>query len=482
MVLAEHQALAERGAELVELRLDWLGRTPEIAKLLQDRPTPVVMTCRRQVDGGRWRGSEDERLMVIRQAIVSGADYVDLELDIAAQVPRYGETKRIVSHHDFKETPANLEEIHKQLCEQDADIVKLVTMANSPMDNVRMLRLVATAEKPTVGFCMGEFGIISRVLCGKYGSPFSFATFSKERVLAPGQLSFDEMRDVYHYDEIDDETEVFAVLGDPIGHSRSPIIHNAAFRHEGINAVYLPIRVPADEFKKVLDSLAGIDLRGYSVTIPHKEAAMEYAAHCTDGVHEIGAANTLFRDPAGRWAAMNTDYDAAMATIREGLGEKSLNGLRVLMLGAGGVARAIGLGCMKANAALTLTNHKRPKGQMLAEELGCQYVTWENRGSVQCDAIINCTPIGMYPEMNASPYEMHWLRDGMFVFDTIYNPENTLLLKEAREHGCTTASGLDMFVRQAAAQFERFVNLPAPIELMRETVRRDINPGGNQQK
>lgn len=152
MMVAEHQALAGQGVQFVELRLDWLRHTPNLNRLLADRPTPVIVTCRRPEDGGRWRGTEEQRMMVLRQAIVDGIEYVDLEADTAKQIPRYGNTKRIVSHHDFKQTPENLEEIYTELAGLDADYIKIVTMANSPCDNVRMLRLVAEAERPTIGF------------------------------------------------------------------------------------------------------------------------------------------------------------------------------------------------------------------------------------------------------------------------------------------------------------------------------------------
>ena len=167
MMRAEMQALADRGAQLVELRLDWLGRLPDLGRLLKDRPCPVIITCRRREDQGRWRGTEDQRRMILRNAIVDGVEYVDLEEDIAGEIPRYGDTKRIVSHHNFKETPSNLEEIHQRMCNRDPDIVKLVTMANSPEDNIRMLQLVQKSKVPTGGFCMGETGVMSRVLTGK---------------------------------------------------------------------------------------------------------------------------------------------------------------------------------------------------------------------------------------------------------------------------------------------------------------------------
>lgn len=478
MVVAEHQALAQRGAELVELRLDWLSKAPDLGRLLTQRPTPVVITCRRPADGGRWKETEDKRQALLRQAIVSGVEYVDLEEDIATKIRRYGKTKRIVSYHNFNGTPNDLEERYGRMCELDADVIKVVTMAQSPRDNVRLLQLMEGAKIPTVAFCMGEFGLISRILCAKYGAPFSYATFNVDRVLAPGQISFDEMRNLYRYEQINAQTEVFGVLGDPIAHSYSPRIHNAAFRHDQRNAVYLPMRVPAEELDETLEAYSWLDVRGYSVTIPHKERAMRLANFRDDIVEDIGAANTLFRDNRNNWYAANTDLDAALSSIRMGLemkGDSDLAGKRVLLLGAGGVAKAIGQGVLRAGAALTVTNRTKQRGADLAKQLGCQFVAWENRGAAYVDVLVNCTPIGMSPNMNETPFQANWIREGTVVFDTIYNPESTLLLKEARERGCHCVSGLEMFVNQAAAQYQCFTRQAAPIDVMREALRKGIS-------
>lgn len=479
MMIAEHRALADRGAELVELRVDWIPRGLRMDRLLKDRPTPVIVTCRRPADGGRFGDSEQKRQTILREAIIAGVEYVDLEEDTAKAVPRYGKTKRIVSHHDFAKTPDDLEEIYDRLSECDPDIIKIVTMADSPIDNVRMLKLVENAKIPTIGFCMGEYGVVSRILCGRYGSPFTYATFSKERVMAPGQLSFEEMKKLYRYDKINKETAVFGVLGDPIAHSWSPILHNVLFAKSKMNAVYLPLRVGADEFVETLAAYEYLGIRGYSVTIPHKQAALEFADKTDEITAQIGAANTLVKSQSGNWHAKNTDYDAALESIQLGLsakGESNLNGKRVLLLGAGGVAQAIGLGVTRAGAVLTLANRSKSKGAQQAEQLNCQHVTWANRGSVGADLVVNCTPVGMFPNMNESPFEQHWLRDEMVVFDTIYNPEKTLFLKQAKEHLCHTVSGIEMFIRQAAAQFQYFTGQAASLDDLRTTLRRAISP------
>jgi len=481
MVIAEHKALAQRGAELVELRLDWLSRSAELKRLLENRPTPVVVTCRRRQDRGRWNGTEEQRRALLRAAIIEGAEYVDLEDDIAAEIRRYGETRRIVSHHNFDKTPEDLKEIHSNMTELDPDLIKLVTMAHSPGDSLRMLKLVEESEIPTLGFCMGEYGTLSRLLCGRYGAPFTYASFSNERELAPGQIAFEDMHNIYHYDQIDKNSELFAVLGDPVAHSYSPLIHNAALQHEGRHAAYLPIRVPKDNFQDSLKELEWVGLSGYSVTIPHKEAALQMADITDDATQEIGAANTLYRDTMNRWHATNTDYEAAHAALRIGLKhddgtETSLEGRKVLVLGAGGVARAIGLGLVRAGSAVVIASRTHKRAMALAEELGCQQTQWENRGSVEPEILVNCTPVGMYPESDVTPYEQHWLNENMLIFDTIYNPENTLLIKHAKDRGCRTVSGIEMFIRQAAAQYELFTGQSAPLDVMREALRRGISP------
>ena len=475
-VLEEHQHLAELGAELVELRLDFMRRKPDVGLLLKNRPTPVVVTIRRREDRGRWFGSEEQRLAILREAIIAGAEYVDLEDDVAESIPRFGSTKRIVSYHNFEETPIELFDIHKRMCKCDPDVVKIVTMANSPSDNVRMLELVQSATVPTVGFCMGEFGTISRILCGRFGSPFTYASFSREREMAPGQLSFAEVRNLYRFNKITKETKIFGVIGDPIAHSKSPLIHNAAFRKLRLDAVYLPLRVPADQLLDTLEEYKRLGLCGYSVTIPHKEAVLEFCDSLDEQTDQIGAANTLYLE-ADEWVATNTDADAALQSIKMGLQRSpakfpDLNGRRVMILGAGGVARAIANVLVREGAAVSITNRSRERGKQLAVELQCQFVSWENRGVEACEILVNCTSVGMFPKMNETPYHANWLHESMLVFDTVYNPEKTMLLKQALERGCTIVSGIEMFIRQAAMQFELFSDEIAPSDYMAETLRR----------
>lgn len=483
-MMAEHRALVEQGAELVELRLDYVSSRVNIQRLLKDRPCPVVITCRREEDGGKYTGTEDHRLVMLREAIALGVEYVDLEDDLADKVPRYGKTKRIISHHNFRKTPADLKALHKRLEGLDADIVKIATMAQHPHDNVRMLELVKNSETPTVGMCMGDIGAPSRVLCGKFGSPFTYATFHHERALAPGQLSFQQMKEIYRYDQLGPETEIYGVIGDPLGHSLSPQIHNAALAHREIDAVYVPFRVPIDDLAQFVEDIPRLGLKGLSVTIPHKEAITRSLTKVTGEAKGIAAVNTvLFRD--GDKIGCNTDSQAAMDALEKAMGNKGpapapdasrLRDQRVLVLGAGGASRAIVHGLKKRGAKVTIASRTREKSDKLAKDFDGRAVDWSARHNVEIDVLVNGTPIGMHPNVDESPYNRSYLRPAMVVFDTVYNPESTLLIKEAREHGCITATGVEMFIGQAAIQFQLFTGKPAPTDVMRETLKRIIGP------
>ena len=477
-MLAEHKHLVEQGAELVELRLDYINGEPNLRRLVQDRPGPVVITCRREADGGKWSGNEETRQMLLRSAIAEGVDYVDLEEDVAKKIPRFGNTKRIVSMHDFRSTPKDLEQIHARLAACDADIVKLATMAHTPQDNVRMLRLMRGSEVPTVGMCMGDMGTPTRVLAAKFGAPFTYATFHHERALAPGQLSFAQMREIYHYDLIDNETRVFGVIADPVGHSMSPMIHNAAFRHEGENCVYVPFRIPKEHLEEFLNDCADLGIEGLSVTIPHKEAVIRHLAKIDGSVRGIGACNTVvFKD--GQRLGFNTDYRAAMDSIDGAFKiddetPGKLEGKTALVLGAGGVSRAIVFGLQRRGANVVICNRTLARAEQLAGRFGVHARPWGARHSIKPHLVVNCTPIGMHPNVDESPLEKHFIRPAMTVFDTVYNPENTLLIKQAKQQGAKTVTGVDMFVRQAALQFRHFTGKDAPSEVMREQVKRAI--------
>jgi 3-dehydroquinate dehydratase/shikimate dehydrogenase len=474
-MIAEHRHLAENGVPLVELRLDFIQGSVQIQRLLADRPCPVIVTCRRPADGGRWERSEEERLVLLRSAIVAGADYVDLEEDVAAMIPRYGKTKRIVSHHDFARTPADLTLLHKRLAALDADIVKIATMANHPTDNLRMLDLVHASKSPTIGLCMGDIGVPTRILAGWAHAPFTYATFNDERALAPGQIGWRMMRDVYRYDAITRKTRIYGVVADPVAHSLSPVVHNAALAAAGIDAVYVPFRVPAEQIDEFLSTAHRWPLAGLSVTIPHKESVLRHVREPDDLVRSIGAANTLRFDTAGI-AAFNSDATAAAESLLAALAENeptAAPGLRAaLVLGAGGAARAVAFALRREGLDVTVAGRTPERTRKIAAEVGCKAIDWAQRYRLTYDCIVNATPVGMHPHVDETPYDKQHLKSYMVVFDTVYNPENTLLVKDAQAVGCRVVTGVDMFVRQASIQHRIWHGAEPPADVMRDALKR----------
>ena len=480
-MLAEFAHLVEQGAELVELRLDYISSRVNIQRLLKDRPCATVITVRREQDGGKYTGSEEARMIMLREAIANGVEWVDLEDDVAGKIPRFGKTKRIISHHNFRNTPENLRELHNKMKALDADIVKIATMANQPHDNLRVLEMMQESDCPTVGMCMGDIGTPSRILGPKFGAAFTYATFHHERALAPGQLSYDQMVNVYRHNNIGPETAVFGVVADPVGHSLSPQIHNAEFGAMGINSVYVPFRVPFDVLGQFMEDVSRMGIKGLSVTIPHKEAIAKFLTKVDPAVKGIGAVNTvLFK--GDEVLGYNTDYKAAMDCLESELGgivapgkPSPLQDKRVLVLGAGGVARAIMYGLQRRGAKATIASRTKSRAQFLADNFGGKCVEWSAR-HVTGDIIVNCTPVGMHPNVDESPFNKSNLKPNMIVFDTVYNPESTLLLKEARAHGCRIISGVELFVKQAKLQFFLFTGKEANEDRMRETLKRAIGP------
>lgn len=475
-VVAEHKNLVDQGAQLVELRLDYIRSRVDLNALVQNRPCPVVITMRRHQDGGLYRGEEDQRRTLLRSAVAAGVEYVDLEEDTAAAIPRYGRTKRIVSYHDFRKTPDDLMEIHRRLAAVDADIVKIATMANCPHDNARVLQMVKDAPIPTIGLCMGDLGTASRVLTGRFGAPFTYATFHHERQLAPGQLSFQEMKEVYDYDRIRGDSEVYGVIGDPIGHSLSPLIHNTGFRAQKLNKVYVPFRIPKEGLEEFMHDVRDLGLRGLSVTIPHKEAIVKYLTRVDSAVNGVGAANTVVFE-GDQSIGYNTDYRAAMESLElvmksTGKTPEDIKSLSALILGAGGVAKAMVYGLTRRGATVTVTSRTYENAANLAKRFQCRAIEWEQRMTVEPDILVNCTPVGMHPEVDESPFEFSAYKPGSLVFDTIYNPENTLFIKHGRERGCHVVTGVEMFIRQAAFQYQLFTGHEPPIGEMRQALKR----------
>jgi shikimate dehydrogenase len=261
---------------------------------------------------------------------------------------------------------------------------------------------------------------------------------------------------------IDSNTRLYCIIGNPVEHSLSPAMHNAAFEHLGLNAAYVAFEVT--DVAKAIEGIRALHICGVSVTIPHKTAAMGYLDEVEVTAEKIGAINTIVNQD-GRLIGHNTDWMGAISSLEE---ITDIAGKRFIIVGAGGAARAIGFGIKQKVGKLTVVNRSTKRGEGLASDLGCEFYPLDRLRDLDGDVLIHTTPVGMHPHIRDTLIPGEFLKKGMVVMDTIYNPLETRLLKEARDKECLVLGGLKMLVYQGAAQFELWTGQKAPVEIMEE--------------
>ncbi len=460
-----------RDNPLIELRLDYISQPlaalPKLKNFVELHPEATfIATCRRAVNGGKFKGSVAAELAVLRKAADAGFPLADLEIQSAQALKAdelrdlYDRIGLIVSYHDFRATK-KLDDQLALMTKFPADFYKLVSTATNLHDNVVMMKFLEghSAAHEMVGLCMGEQGIISRVLGVRAGSIFTFGSAIRGEETAPGQVPASELRDVYRIEMVDQATQVYGVVGDPITHSLSPVMMNAAFRRETVNAVYLALH--AKSLKDLLACVQEIPIRGLSVTMPYKQEILENLENSDPLTKQIGACNTVVRGAGGQLYGFNTDVAGIVVPLEQRL---SLSGARVLIVGAGGAARAGAFGLKAKGAEVFLTNRTPEKAQALARQAKAKFLKRADVAKQQFDIIINATPLGMNGSKQ-TPLNENELNT-KFVFDLVYNPAETALVKLARSKEIQVIPGLEMFVQQGARQFEIWTGKPAPIAEM----------------
>lgn len=469
----EAMAHGSRWADVFELRLDYLDQV-DLRLLLEDRPRPVIVTCRPKWEGGCYEGPEEKRLEILREADRLGAEYIDIE---ARAFPCLGPLKRarsIVSSHDFDQCPDDLEGRARELRALGGDIVKIAVMARDGLDGVRMLHLLKGADFPLIGLCMGEFGHATRILGPIFGSLMTYAVLPGLPGSAPGQLDARDLSELYRIRQVGQGTRVFGVMGYPIAHSMSPLIHNRAFQSLGLDAIYVPFAV-RDQASDFVKQITAWGCEGLSVTVPHKEEVLKAMDWVDPVAAHMGAMNTVCRSQ-GLLRGYNTDWVAAVKSIEQALpGGSGLSGARALVFGAGGVARAVVYGLKQRGAAVVVVNRTPEKARRLAEEAGCDWADLAGVTDRSWDVLAHCTTVGMWPDVDQCLVPDGLLKNTTLVYDTVYNPLETELLRRAKSKGCIGVSGLRHFVLQAAEQFKLWMGQEAPQDVMEEALRERLS-------
>jgi 3-dehydroquinate dehydratase/shikimate dehydrogenase len=474
--MAERAEGLVRDNSMLEFRLDYLSKPglaiPRIKRFLESHGgTLAVATCRRAISGGKFRGSITSQLDILTKAATAGCQLVDVELQTATKCkPEQLQKLRaraalILSCHDFRATK-KLDETLEKMLAYPADFYKLVSTATTLSDNVMMIKFLTREgdRHSVVGMCMGEQGTISRVLGVRAGSVFTFASAGAGQETAPGQITAQELRSVYRIDQVDVATRVYGVVGDPIAHSLSPAIMNAAFRRENVNAVYLALH--AKTLKDLLACVKEIPIHGLSVTMPYKETILPHLDNTDSHSSKVGACNTVVRAQDGKLYGFNTDTAGIVRPLERRL--NTLEGARILVLGAGGAARAAVFGLKERGSEVYILNRSLAAAKKLAHQAHARVVKRPDLKKLAFDVIINATPVGM-GNTRETPLQDKEI-NARYVFDMVYDPAETRLLKLAKERGAQLIPGIEMFVHQAARQFEIWTGKPAPWDEMLRVV------------
>jgi 3-dehydroquinate dehydratase / shikimate dehydrogenase len=465
-----------RDNPFLELRLDYISKPatalPRIKHFLETHAgTTVIATCRRAASGGKFRGSVASQLEILSKASAAGCQLVDVELQTAlkckpAQLQKLrSRSALILSFHDFRGTK-KLDETLEKMRTFPADFYKVVSTATTLADNIAMIQFLAreSDNHSLIGLCMGEQGIISRVLGVRAGSVFTFASVSPGEETAPGQVTAQELRSVYRIEQIDVATRVYGVAGDPVAHSLSPAIMNAAFRRENVNAVYLALHAKA--LKDLLNCVREIPIYGLSITMPYKEAILPYLDNTDSHTDKIGACNTVVRAQDGKLYGFNTDTSGVVRPLERRL--STLQDAKILVLGAGGAARAAVFGLKERGAEVYILNRSTAAAQKLARRAHARTLKRADLKKYSFDVIVNATPVGMGNTRDTPLQEKEI--NARYVFDMIYDPPETRLLQLAKQRGAQIIPGIEMFVHQAARQFEIWTGKPAPQDDMLQVV------------
>jgi 3-dehydroquinate dehydratase / shikimate dehydrogenase len=469
------QALTQ--TRTMELRLDWLRDDAEIARFIsklratKNRRATLIATCRRRPAGGLYRGTVAKQLLHLAEAIRAGCEWYDLDIETSSACPpellqvMLGDARRIASVHYFRRPPSDYGAVIATLSKSGADAVKIAAQCDSLAQAAKLLSL-AQSHRNVISVPMGDVALPARVLALRSRNALAYAPVEAET--APGQISLRALKDLYRADRITAKTRVYGVIGDPIGHSLSPHLHNAGFHAKKVDAVFLPFLVR--DLRDFLSAVTSFKVSGFAVTIPHKQSILRHLDACDPLAESIGAVNTVVVRPNGKLHGYNTDYLGVLRALENKI---EMHGSRVLIFGAGGSARAVAFALARAGVSVYVCARRPRQAAALAQSVGGEAIPRARLHTETFDAIVNTTPVGMYPHINESPLDAGELNCRL-LFDLIYRPRVTKLMQLAARRRIETVSGLEMFIAQGTAQWDLWTGQRAPAGQMRSVVLRAL--------
>ncbi|MGI8742800.1 MAG: shikimate dehydrogenase [Bryobacteraceae bacterium] len=460
----------EAGESFFEFRLDYLAAPEQgiapMSEFLKAHPDCTILaTCRRHQNQGRFNGSIEDQVRILSGASEAGARAVDIEIESAEQATARLECLRgrgylVLSYHNFQTTPST-EGVLRRMMKIPADVYKIVTTARKPTDNLRVLGLTRSHPRaPVVVLAMGEAGLPTRVLSTAMGGLFTYAAPMSAEGTASGQVSARVLRHLYRLEKFSKAAKIYGVVADPVRHSISPAVHNRAFQARRIDAVYLPFLVKPVQLKDFFVLADKLPVAGFSVTIPHKQKVLRYLDIIDPLARRIGAVNTVWKK-AGKWRGTNTDAEAVIKPLGRQI---RLAKSTILLAGNGGAARSAAYALIDAGAKVSIVGRNPDRVRSLAKICGAEPLLREQAESRMFDALVHATPMGMYPHSDECFFPDKI--PAKMVFDMVYNPIETLLMRKAVDQGGAVISGTQMFLEQAAQQFEIWTGETAPRAVM----------------
>lgn len=461
--------------DLYELRADYLEplSIAALSSFPEQVKKPVILTVRRAADGGHFKGSETERCGILRRSLASGYRYVDLEEDFqdqkTEQAAEVSGVTVIRSFHDFSGVPADLGRRLRNIKRNPGEVIKAAVMVQNTQELLKLVELalelkVRDGWGNRIILGMGPMGFPTRVLSTFLGSSITYSS-APGRQAAPGPVDPQTLVDLYRFPLIDENVRIFGIIGNPVIHSESPGLHNRGFSLRAMDdAVYLPFQV--DNLEAFFRLAEVLDIRGVSVTIPHKQGVIPFLSSRDEGVEAAGACNTIvWRD--GLRCGYNTDISGFTAPLKESMGGAIPAGLRAAVIGAGGAARAVVYALRREGVEVLILNRTVERAKELAAVFGCSYGSLgeQERIADYPDLIVQTTSVGMNQEdPEYDPIPDYSFKGGEIVYDIIYIPRLTPLLKRAVQSGCRVINGWEMLAAQAGIQFRLFTGQDFPRE------------------
>lgn len=467
----------EKYADLIELRLDYIKNIDEeiLTELLKNKKKPSIITCRLKKEGGKFEGEEEKRFELLNRAMALGCDYLDIEYSASEKtgtelLKNKKKTKIICSWHNFKETPSieEMEKIYRKIKKLNPDLIKIVTRANSINDNFKIFEFLKN-KKDLISFSMGIKGQISRILAPKYGSLLTYGSINSDKTTADGQITIDDLKKVYNIDMINENTGILGVIGSYAENSLSRYIHNTNFRKQHLNYIYIPFKIDPAELPEFMINFRKFSFAGAAVTIPHKIEIMKYMDKIEDIAKKIGAVNTVV-NREGKLAGYNTDYTGAIKALEEKI---SLENKKALVLGAGGASRAICYALKEKGLDFVIANRTLKKAESLAKELNVKFCSLQDINKYDYHIVINSTAAGMYPDTESSIIDKKYLK-GKIVFDMVYRPMITKMLREGKEMGATIVEGYLMLLYQGIRQYKLWTGKEPDVELSKRVLFKQL--------